>query len=64
MAAGDLDGSFGDGGKVILPGVGVADAGNKVLLQPDGKVLLPATQSGGTGVSVTRLTSGAATYGS
>ncbi len=47
-----LDGSFGKGGKVILPGMYIWDS----MLQPDGKILL-ATDNNAAGISVVRLDS-------
>lgn len=48
-SAGGLDPSFGQNGVVILPNLYPSspfDAGNKVLIQPDGKILLVG-QAGG-----------------
>lgn len=49
--AGSLDPSFGAGGVVILPSIFPAspfDAGNKVLIQGDGKILIVGTGGGDT----------------
>lgn len=42
-ADGSLDASFGSGGKVTTDFFGTMDAGNRMLLQPDGKVVVVGT---------------------
>jgi uncharacterized delta-60 repeat protein len=52
-AAGDLDPTFGTGGRAVVPldgGAGAVDAANAVVAQPDGKVVL----AGYTDVGTTR----------
>jgi uncharacterized delta-60 repeat protein len=68
--AGDLDASFGVGGKVITDFAGNNDEGKAVALQPDGKIVLVGSASdlvtGGTGFGVARYLPGGdldATFG-
>ncbi|HET6574576.1 MAG TPA: FG-GAP-like repeat-containing protein, partial [Fimbriiglobus sp.] len=56
-AAGDLDASFGDGGKVVL-GLGPNVEPNAAIVQPDGKVVVAGTTDGtaaGTDFLIARL---------
>ncbi|HKP54076.1 MAG TPA: S-layer homology domain-containing protein [Chloroflexia bacterium] len=39
MSHGDLDSTFGSGGKVVIGFDGVGDAANAIALQPDGKII-------------------------
>src|SRR6476620_4318924 len=55
MAAGDLDPTFGTDGRTLVSSVFTADAGNKLAIQSDGKLLLPARSGNGAGVNLTRL---------
>jgi len=57
-AAGDLDPSFGAGGKVATD-FGGSDNGHAVLLQPNGKIIVGgSTSSGGTDFALARYTTG------
>ena len=45
--SGTLDGSFGDGGKTVLPLLGHSDQLGALMLQDDGKILAAGTSSNG-----------------
>src|SRR4051812_12779946 len=55
MAAGALDATFGTGGRAQASGAFVSGAANKLAIQSDGKLLLPAGSGNGGGITITRL---------
>jgi uncharacterized delta-60 repeat protein len=55
MSAGDLDTTFGTGGRAQASGTFVSGAADKLAIQSDGKLLLPAGSGNGGGVTITRL---------
>lgn len=50
-ADGNLDSTFGIGGKVITDFFGAGDIGNDVAVQPDGKIIVPGRVVTGSGFS-------------